>query len=523
MARVAQSLRGGRHGRGSCGRGNDHSGGRGGGGVSNGQPGGEQASAKTKAKAKINGAVKRPAPAAVPQPANEMSSNGKANGGGGTPAAKPMVAKRRRACSKANDIRSSKRRKVEAETAAGQRSEAGAEKRRVAKGRVEEEALTQNAPSAQEMAAALPTGDAATVANAAAAKPVTQQPVNSNWESLKCVVAAAKKPPPPDHVLKRRRAKAAAAAAGEGGGAGAATAAPGRRPGMVGNDTGLTKVLAIDCEMVGVGPKGSKSVLARVCIVNSSGAVLLDTFVYPKEKVTDYRTWVSGVRPSDLVAAPLYEDVIRQVGEMVKGRILVGHAIGHDLRALMLEDHPRSLLRDTSKYPSLMKELTGGRRVSASLKDLAQTHLGLNIQQGEHTPVDDARAALYLYQKFRREWEAAVKSGQVMPVVGGMRSSKQDSRSRDRRSGATTAGRHKARGGKGSSASSGGRHWKDRGTLQGVEDGGVRKKKRRGGSQNSKRRTDGQDKSKRSSKNRGSGAGGTKPLWSFERDPYADL
>jgi RNA exonuclease 4 len=45
----------------------------------------------------------------------------------------------------------------------------------------------------------------------------------------------------------------------------------------------------MDCEMVGVGPEGSKSIIARVCVVNNDGNVLLDTHVRPKEKVTDYR------------------------------------------------------------------------------------------------------------------------------------------------------------------------------------------------------------------------------------------
>lgn len=34
--------------------------------------------------------------------------------------------------------------------------------------------------------------------------------------------------------------------------------------------------------------------LHRVCIVNSAGNVLLDRYVRPKEKVTDFRTRVSG-------------------------------------------------------------------------------------------------------------------------------------------------------------------------------------------------------------------------------------
>ena len=59
--------------------------------------------------------------------------------------------------------------------------------------------------------------------------------------------------------------------------------------------------MAIDCEMVGVGPFGTESSLARVSIVNFYGAILQDDFVKQRERVTDYRTSVSGVRESDMV------------------------------------------------------------------------------------------------------------------------------------------------------------------------------------------------------------------------------
>ena len=52
--------------------------------------------------------------------------------------------------------------------------------------------------------------------------------------------------------------------------------------------------------MVGVGIEGSESSLARVSIVNYSGAVILDVFVRQREKVVDYRTKWSGIRNSDL-------------------------------------------------------------------------------------------------------------------------------------------------------------------------------------------------------------------------------
>lgn len=52
--------------------------------------------------------------------------------------------------------------------------------------------------------------------------------------------------------------------------------------------------------MVGVGFDGKRHMLARVSIVNSHGHVVYDSFVAPQEKVVDYRTPVSGIKPADL-------------------------------------------------------------------------------------------------------------------------------------------------------------------------------------------------------------------------------
>lgn len=56
----------------------------------------------------------------------------------------------------------------------------------------------------------------------------------------------------------------------------------------------------MDCEMVGVGLDGEESILARVSIVNHFGKCIYDKYVKPTEKVTDYRTAVSGIRPADI-------------------------------------------------------------------------------------------------------------------------------------------------------------------------------------------------------------------------------
>jgi RNA exonuclease 4 len=53
--------------------------------------------------------------------------------------------------------------------------------------------------------------------------------------------------------------------------------------------------------MVGVGAEGKESSLARVSIVNYHGVVLLDEIVKQRERVVDYRTEWSGIRPGDLI------------------------------------------------------------------------------------------------------------------------------------------------------------------------------------------------------------------------------
>ena len=162
------------------------------------------------------------------------------------------------------------------------------------------------------------------------------------------------------------------------------------------------KFIALDCEMVGVGPDPENgSVLARVSIVNYHGHQLYDSFVQPKEKVTDYRTFVSGVTPELLKEARSLEDVQKDVDKLLTGKILVGHSLRHDLDALLLS-HPKRDMRDTSKYPDF-RQLAKGR--TPGLKKLAKELLGVDIQSGEHSSIEDARAAMLLFRKEKEGFE----------------------------------------------------------------------------------------------------------------------
>ncbi|KAL1726007.1 ribonuclease H-like domain-containing protein [Schizophyllum commune] len=162
------------------------------------------------------------------------------------------------------------------------------------------------------------------------------------------------------------------------------------------------KYLAMDCEMVGVGPEGTESSLARVSLVNFYGAVLLDVFVRQRERVTDYRTHVSGVREKDMLGARPFEEVQKQVAELLRDKILVGHAVHNDLQALLLS-HPRAQTRDTQFFAGKLKLVRSSR---IALRALVQQELGMAIQAGEHSSVTDARATMAVFRVHRREWEA---------------------------------------------------------------------------------------------------------------------
>jgi len=162
--------------------------------------------------------------------------------------------------------------------------------------------------------------------------------------------------------------------------------------------------------MVGTGPPPSlDNILARVSLVNYHGEQIYDTYVLPRagENVTDYRTHVSGIRPQHLQpgTARSFEEAQSTVAALLKGNILVGHALGNDLDALML-GHPKRDIRDTARHAKYRKMAMGR---APGLRKLSKMVLGLEIQTGEHSSVEDARAAMELFKHERAGFEEEVR------------------------------------------------------------------------------------------------------------------
>lgn len=162
-------------------------------------------------------------------------------------------------------------------------------------------------------------------------------------------------------------------------------------------DISVGKYIAVDCEMVGVGIGGHESALARVSLVDFHGRQLYDSYVKQRERVTDWRTAVSGISWKEMKLARSFEEVQREVSDLLKDRVLIGHDIKHDMEALKLS-HPAQAIRDTAKYPPF-RRLGNGRK--PALKILARELLGLEIQNGRHSSTEDARTTMFLFRKYK--------------------------------------------------------------------------------------------------------------------------
>lgn len=191
------------------------------------------------------------------------------------------------------------------------------------------------------------------------------------------------------------------------------------------HDTPMTKndlYFALDCEMVGTGPNGFDSAVARVTILNWEKEIVFDTFVKVPVPVTDYRTYISGIRPQDIESdsAITFEEARLVVTHIVRGKILIGHGLENDLCALGLT-HPWCDVRDTACYAPYMRETVvdyenGKLQLRPrKLRDLAWEKLGRLIQDDNkpHSPLEDAAAALDLYKEARVEWEAELSRVQA--------------------------------------------------------------------------------------------------------------
>ncbi|KAI5105366.1 apoptosis-enhancing nuclease isoform X2 [Silurus meridionalis] len=168
-------------------------------------------------------------------------------------------------------------------------------------------------------------------------------------------------------------------------------------------------LLAMDCEMVGTGPNGQISELARCSLLNYYGTVIYDKYVLPRRPVMDYRTRWSGIKKEHLIDALPFEEARNEILQIIKGKVIIGHALHHDFAVLRIS-LPHHMIRDTS-LSHLLRQRYGVTTGRVSLKKLAGNLLNRNIQMNStgHCSVEDSLAALDLYKLVEEEWEKSLQ------------------------------------------------------------------------------------------------------------------
>lgn len=159
----------------------------------------------------------------------------------------------------------------------------------------------------------------------------------------------------------------------------------------------LHDCFAVDCEMVGVGPR-KESALAEVSIVAFNGRELYHEYVIPNKPVTDYRTFVSGITSNILKEKGKPEnDIKKTLRTFLNNKALIGHGLINDITVMGLSV-PESLQWDTTKIPLFMRQTPYGALQPKKLKQLVKNFVGKNIQTGEHSATEDAEGSMFLFK-----------------------------------------------------------------------------------------------------------------------------
>ena len=178
-------------------------------------------------------------------------------------------------------------------------------------------------------------------------------------------------------------------------------------------------LLGIDAEFVALAPAvketrpdGSEHVvqamrlgLARVSVVRGDKGPrklvpVIDDYIRAVEPVYDYLTRFSGLVPGDLDPAVSKHHITKLKHAYLKlrylvdcGCVFVGHGLKQDFKMINIVVPPAQIV-DTVELFHFK------RQRKLSLRFLASYLLGIDIQQGTHDSIEDARTAVRLYEKY---------------------------------------------------------------------------------------------------------------------------
>mmetsp|Transcript_10605 Transcript_10605/g.16248 ORF Transcript_10605/g.16248 Transcript_10605/m.16248 type:complete len:589 (-) Transcript_10605:132-1898(-) len=170
------------------------------------------------------------------------------------------------------------------------------------------------------------------------------------------------------------------------------------------------QAIAIDCEMCEtkdpVTGKLNHKALCRVSVVNAENPeeTLLDTLVKPEWPVTNYRTWVNGIKKEDLdnVQFTLRHAQAFMMALCSEETVIIGQSLENDLCAIRMEHHCNA----DSANIFVAKD---DNNATPGLKDIAKAVLKEDMPE-THDSVNDAKTALRCLEYYIE------RDGKVEPI-----------------------------------------------------------------------------------------------------------
>jgi PAB-dependent poly(A)-specific ribonuclease subunit 2 len=171
--------------------------------------------------------------------------------------------------------------------------------------------------------------------------------------------------------------------------------------------------VALHMEEAAIRSDGTKSTLkpSQLCLARVSalhgeaprfGQAFLDDYIATTEPVADYLTQYSGIHPGDLDPGVSTKHLVTLKATYLKlrcladrGVVFVGHGLKKDFGIINMVV-PKAQIVDTVDLFYMPRQ----RRIS--LRFLAWFLLNIDVQGGNHDSIEDARTALYLWDKYRQ-------------------------------------------------------------------------------------------------------------------------